>query len=189
MEPRRGPLGGHCPASNAATSTSTSSPHLPFAAQAMRASHQPRGGLELLTDRTVPLGCPSQARLSNPKMTTLMLAPFTELSLCTGWGWGAVPSGLVEDLIYQGGKRGDRGTERLNNLPEVTQLQREGPGTEPRGTAVLLPQRCSLLAGPSIPNAGGGLCDRPGGIQVCRDRVICTTAPQPPRLSTRPNLR
>lgn len=40
-----------------------------------------------------------------------------------------MPSGLVEGLIYQGGKRGDCGTE--NNLSEDTQLRREGPGTEP----------------------------------------------------------
>lgn len=96
---------------------------------------------------------------------------------------------MAEDLIYQGGKRGDRGTEKLSNLSEDTQLRREGPETEPRGTAVLLPQLRSRLAGLSIPNAWGGLCDRPGGVHVCRGRVICTTAPQPPRLSTGPNLR
>ena len=91
--------------------------------------------------------------------------------------WGA---GLVEDLIYQEGKRGASGTEKLTNLSEDTQLRHEGPGTEPRGTAVLLPQLHSGVAGPSIPNAGGGLCDGPGGIHVCRGRVICTMAPQPP---------
>lgn len=34
--PRRGPLGCRCPASDAATSASPPSPHLPFAARAMR---------------------------------------------------------------------------------------------------------------------------------------------------------
>lgn len=180
MEPRRGPLGGRCPASNAATSASTPSPHLPFAAQAMRASHQPRGGHELLTDRTVPLGCPSQARLSNPKTRILMLAPRTELWLCAGWG-----AGRCAKRVGGGSDLPRRKTRRLwnreaNNLSEDTQLRREGPGTEPRGTAVLLTQRRSLLAGPSIPNAGGGLCDRPGGMHACRGRVICTTAPPAP---------
>ena len=100
--------------------------------------------------------------------------------------WGA---GLVEDLIYQEGKRGAGGTEKVTNLSEDTQLRHEGPGTEPRGTAMLLPQLHSGVAGPSIPNAGGGLCDGPGGIHVCRGRLICTMAPQPPRLSIGPNLR
>lgn len=86
LAPRWGPLGCCCPASGAATSGSPPSPHLPVAAQAMKASHQPGGGLEPLTDHTIPLGCPSQARLSNPKMTTLILTLFTELSLCTGVG-------------------------------------------------------------------------------------------------------
>lgn len=44
---------------------------------------------------------------------------------------------------------------------------------------MLLPQLRQRLAGPPIPNAGGGLCDRPGGIHACRGRVICTTPPQP----------